>query len=111
MFPLLLCYPLQDTLKKIKQDTGAEVNVMPKCVCDKLSNGDASKSTGLLNKAQTTEITGYGQNPINYIGTCVSCQAQHHRIWCTVFHNQCGWHKGHFGLKRLSGVQIDKSVV
>ena len=54
---------------KIKQDTRAEVNVMPKRVFEKLSND--TKSTALLNKAQTTEITGYGQNPINYIGTCV----------------------------------------
>ena len=55
---------------KIKQDTGAEVNVMPKCVFIRLSNG-AMRNTALLNKARTTEIMGYGQNPINYIGTCV----------------------------------------
>ena len=48
---------------KIKQDTGAEVNIMQICVFDKLSNGDASKSTALLSKAQTTEIMGYGQTP------------------------------------------------
>ena len=50
---------------KIKQNTGVEVNIMPKCVYVKLSNGDASKSTALLNQAQATEIMGYGQNPIN----------------------------------------------
>ena len=49
---------------KIKQDTGAQVNMMSKHVFDKLSNGNNSKSNAsLLNKAQTTEITGYDQNP------------------------------------------------
>ena len=36
---------------KIKQDTGAEVNVMPKCVFDKLSNGTTTRNTSLLNEA------------------------------------------------------------
>ena len=42
---------------KIKLDTGAEVNVMPKCVFHRLSNG-AMRNIALLNKAQTTEIMG-----------------------------------------------------
>ena len=54
---------------KVKQDTGAEVNVMPKHIFDKLSNGNKSKA--LLNKAKMMTITGYGQNPISYIGTYV----------------------------------------
>ena len=54
---------------KIKQDTAAEVNVMSKHVFDKLSSG--TKSNALLNKARMTNITGYGQNPIDYIGTCM----------------------------------------
>ena len=56
---------------KIKQDTGAEINVMSKNVFDKLSNGINKSNAILLNKARITDITGYGQNPINYIGTCV----------------------------------------
>ena len=82
---------------------------MPKCVFDKLSNGDASKSTALLSKAQTTEIMGYGQNPINYVGTCVFC-VKHNNIEHDVlfFITNVDDTKGHFGLKSLSGIQIDK---
>ena len=54
---------------KIKQDTGAEVNVMSKHVFQKLSNG--VKTQIVMNKVKTTQITGYGKNPIEYIGTCV----------------------------------------
>ena len=54
---------------KIKQDTGAEVNVMSKHVFEKLSNG--VKMQLVMNKVKTTQITGYGKNPIEYIGTCV----------------------------------------
>ena len=42
---------------------------MPKHIFDKLSNGNKSKA--LLSKAKTMNITGYGQNPISYIVTCV----------------------------------------
>ena len=54
---------------KTKQDTGAEVNVMSKCVFEKLSNG--VKTQLVMNKVKTTQITGYGKNLIDYIGTCV----------------------------------------
>ena len=53
---------------KVKQDTGAEVNIMLKHIFEKISNG--VKSQIVLNKAKTTQITGYGKNPIGYIGTC-----------------------------------------
>ena len=54
---------------KTKQDTRAEVNVMSKHVFEKLSNG--VKMQLVMNKVKITQITGYGKNPINYIGTCV----------------------------------------
>ena len=56
-------------LVKMKQDTGAEVNVMPKCMFDRLSN-DTTRNT-LLNKTKMVKILGYGENFIEYIGTCV----------------------------------------
>ena len=45
---------------KVKQDTGAEVNMMKKLVFEKLCNGK-SKNSVVLNKAKMTNITGYGQ--------------------------------------------------
>ena len=53
---------------QIKQDTGAEVNVMPKSMFDILST---SNTTKVLNKAKSMKISGYGENPIDYMGTCV----------------------------------------
>ena len=53
---------------QIKQDTGAEVNVMPKSMFDILST---SNTTKLLNKAKSMKISGYGENPIDYLGMCV----------------------------------------
>ena len=53
---------------QIKQNTGAEVNVMSKCVFDRLSTCNTTK---LLNKAKSIKISGYGENPIDYLGTCV----------------------------------------
>ena len=50
---------------KVKQDTGAEVNVMSEHIFNKLG------ARNTLNKVKTTNITGYGQNPIEYTGTCV----------------------------------------
>ena len=55
---------------KVKQDTRAEVNMMTKVVFEKLCNGK-SKNSIVLNKAKMTNITGYGQDPIDYIGTFV----------------------------------------
>ena len=54
---------------KVKQDMGAEINIMSKHIFEKISNG--VKSQIVLNKAKTTQITGYGKNPIGYLGTCV----------------------------------------
>ena len=56
---------------RIKQDTGAEVNVMSKCVFDKLSSSGNPKNSVLLNKTKMVKISGYGENSIEYIGTCV----------------------------------------
>ena len=55
---------------QIKQDTGAEVNMISKCVFDRLSNG-TTRNTVLLNKTKTVKISGHGENSIEYIGTCV----------------------------------------
>ena len=53
---------------KIKQYTGAEVNVMSKHVFKKISNG--VKTQVMMNKSKTMQIKGYGKNPIGYLGTC-----------------------------------------
>ena len=55
---------------RIEQDTGAEVNVMSKSVFDRLSNGTTRNSV-LLSKSKTVKISGYGENSIEYIGTCM----------------------------------------
>ena len=49
---------------KVKQNTGAEINIMSKHLFGKISNG--VKSQIMLNKVKTTQITGYGKNPIGY---------------------------------------------
>ena len=56
---------------QVKQDTGAEVNVMSKCVFDRLSNSSTTRNAILLNRTKTVKISGYGENSIEYIGTCV----------------------------------------
>ena len=56
---------------QIKQDTGAEVNMMSKCVFDKLSNSSTTRNAVLLNRTKTVKISGYSENAIEYIGTCV----------------------------------------
>ena len=65
---------------QIKQDTGAEVNVMSKCVFDRLSNG-STQNTVVLNKTKMVKISGYGKNSIEYMGTCVFkvSHNNHHR--------------------------------
>ena len=66
----------------IKQDTGAEVNVMSKCVFDRLSSSSGSpKNSVLLNKTKMVKISGYGENFIEYMGTCVFkvSHNNHHR--------------------------------
>ena len=65
---------------RIKQDTGAEVNVMSKCVFDRLSSGNP-RNCVLLNKTKMVKISGYGENSIEYIGTCVFkvSHNNHHR--------------------------------
>ena len=50
---------------KVKQDTGAEVNMMSEHIFNKLG------ARNTLNKVKTTNITGYGQKPIEYTVTCV----------------------------------------
>ena len=49
----------------VKQDTGAEVNVMSEHIFNKLG------ARNTLNKVKTMNITWYSQNPIEYTGTCV----------------------------------------
>ena len=56
---------------QIKEDTGSEVNVMSKCVFDKLSNSSTTRNTVLLNRTKTVKILGNGENSIEYIRTCV----------------------------------------
>ena len=56
---------------QVKQDTGAEVNIMSKCIFDKLSISSTTRNSVLLNKTRTVKISGYGENMIEYIGTCV----------------------------------------
>ena len=55
---------------QVKQDTGAEVNVMSKCVFDRLSIS-STRNAVLLNRTKTVKISGYGENSIEYIRTCV----------------------------------------
>ena len=55
---------------QVKQDIGAEVNVMSKSVFDRLSNS-TNRSSVLLNKTKMVKISGYGENSIEYMGTCV----------------------------------------
>ena len=63
---------INQQLVKVKQDTGAKVNIMPKCVFDKLQESTLKRiKSVLLNKTQTVKISGYGQNGIDYLGTCV----------------------------------------
>ena len=47
---------------QVKQDTGAEVNVMSKCVFDRLSSNSTSRNSILLNRTKTVKISGYGEN-------------------------------------------------
>ena len=56
---------------QVKQDTGAEVNVTSKCIFDKLSISSTTRNSVLLNKTRTVKISGYSENLIEYIGTCV----------------------------------------
>ena len=65
---------------RIKQETGAEVNIMSKSVFDRLSNGTTRNSV-LLNKTKIVKISGYGENSMEYVGTCVFkvSHNNHHR--------------------------------
>ena len=47
---------------KVKQDMGVEINIMSKHIFEKISNG--VKSQIVLNKTETTQITGYGKIPL-----------------------------------------------
>ena len=60
---------------QIKQDTGAEVNMMSKSVFDRLSSS-TNRNCVLFNKTKTIKISGYSENSIEYIGTCV-CKVSH----------------------------------
>ena len=55
---------------QVKHDTGAEVNIMSKCIFDKLRNSTTRNSV-LLNKTRPVKISRYSKNLIEYIGTCV----------------------------------------
>ena len=63
-----------------KQDTGAKVNVMSKCVFDRLSSS-TNRNSVLLNKTKMVKISEYGENSIEYMGTCVFkvSHNNHHR--------------------------------
>ena len=62
---------------QVKQDTGAEVNVMSKCVFDRLSISSISRNSVMLNRAKTVKISGYGENSIEYIGDmCIQSKPQ-----------------------------------
>ena len=65
---------------QVKQDTGAKVNMMSKCVFDRLSNG-STQNTVVLNKTKMVKISGYGENSIEYTETCVFkvSHNNHHR--------------------------------
>ena len=65
---------------QVKQDTGAKVNVMSKCVFDRLSNS-TNKNSVLLNKTKMVKISGYSEKSIEYMGTCVFkvSHNNHHR--------------------------------
>ena len=57
---------------QVKQDTGAEINVMSKCVFDKLNiSSSTTRNSVMLNRSKTVKITGYGENLIEYIRACV----------------------------------------
>ena len=57
---------------QVKQDTGAEVNVMSKYVFDKLSiSSSTTRKSVLLTRTKTVKISRYGEHSIEYIGTCV----------------------------------------
>ena len=57
---------------QVKQDTGAEINIMSKCVFDKLNiSSSTTRNSVMLNRYKTVKITGYGENSIEYIGTWV----------------------------------------
>ena len=40
---------------QVKQDTGAEVNVMSKCIFDKLSTSSTTRNSVLLNKTEDSQ--------------------------------------------------------
>ena len=48
-----------------KQDTGAELNAMPRCIYDRLAETDVIPVEPCTN----TRINGYGQSAIDCIGT------------------------------------------
>ena len=56
---------------QVKQDTGAEVNVMSKCVFDRLSISSTTGNSVLLNRTKAVKISGYSKNSTEYIRTCV----------------------------------------
>ena len=65
---------------QVKQDTGAKVNMMSKCIFDRLSSS-TNRNSVLLNKTKMVKISGYGENSIEYMGTCVFkvSHNNHHR--------------------------------
>ena len=71
---------------QVKQDTGAEVNVMSKCVFDRLSIS-ITRNAVLLNKTKTVKISGYSENSIEYIGTCVFKVSHNNYNRCFIFHH------------------------
>ena len=72
---------------QVKQDSGAKVNVMSKCVFDRLSSTSTSKNSILLNRTKTVKISGYGENSIEYLGTCVFKVSHNNQQRCFIFHH------------------------
>ena len=73
---------------QIKQDTGAEVNMMSKCVFDRLSSSSATKNAVLLNRTKTVKISGYGENSIEYIrNMCIQSEPQQSAQRCLILHH------------------------
>ena len=90
---------------QIKQDTRAEFNVMSKSVFDSLSSS-TNRNSVLLNKTKTVKISGYGENSIEYMGTCVF-KVSHNNYHRDVlfFITSANDTKSHIGCKDMPGIQ------
>ena len=96
---------------QVKQDTGAKVNMMSKCVFDRLSSS-TNRNSVLLNKTKMIKISGYGENSIKYMVTCVFkvSHNNHHRDML-FFITDVNDTKVIFGCKELSRIQSCEDCV